>query len=972
MFNAATQTDQDALASGNSSPGPVSESDTGKRTMIETPIQTNEDDVVDSSLNGSPSSPTTLVNTPTDPSSPVDAGHNEYEEAGFEDVQELQTANQELCDENAHLKSSMDDLARALSQEMEKSRVTEERAIAAEGRAAAVEARVAIVAERATHLATRMEHLSKDSGTQVTRTANAGVETVRPRLQMSGMPRDEFDLPSDDEPILEEDQSSNDLDQIQEERNVSRVSIALEPAEGHEIRDTPIEESVGVFQDITVDDAASNSTSMAQILLSAEMAAHQQTREELAQFEEQMTAKDRLLNSTNRLLRDVRKGYEELEQLQTDLQQELDEANLRISELESSTGAESLRGLEFRIITLKTAAAQMLETLVNRDDMIRRGTKELNFFIRLGTKLYTRLRKAEKLLKGALGRDDGLMRLAEQRLPVPVPAEIYPRNTVDENVDNHEGTKPKIQLAIEGPPADLSAMQNTTTVAGYEEVSGEFDTLQLESDMFEMEDGFVVESGNVVDVEAEGPAFSTADSRNAEDLASPSVSVATFEDTLTDPVVPVSLFAFGTPNQTTEPEVHDTARKSGFMFSLESPVQETREASEDKAKKPAFAFGGSFNQESQQKAESTAKKAVFQLSGTPVQANRQETAPGATTPPQGFTFPQQTAAPDVSDVQEDEWEWNDFENEDHKDEENDQKGAGELKFGNYELTRDHTSANEPHTPKAEESAPAKNSPVGTSRQGYVFGGAAPIFGAPETSTPVPNSDADSRSLNVAPSTDFSFGVTNPFKAGPNLFAAGSKVFRAANEGEQKEGPSKRNKTASNFEAPSPINLSPSSSGTKEEESNKKKKTPSIFEAAAGISLSSTSPGSKEEASKKTKTALIFDAAAIVDLSSPSSDNGAAIGASVDPEPKDALRNPKFTFTGGSRFSRAAAKDEGREQEPVPETQTTSMSGTGISNRFSFSPSGVAPTFGGVNNGLANTSNGPPAPSAEKKNPVELG
>lgn len=972
MTDASTQTNQDALANDNSSPNPFSDSETAKKTLIETPIQTNKDDVVDSSSNGSPSLSTTLVNTPTDPSSPVDAGHNEHEEAEFEDVQEPQSTNQELRDENAQLKSSMNDLARALSQEIEKSRIAEERATAVEGRAATAEARVAVVAARATNLSTHMEHLSQDLGTQVTRAANAEAETMRARLEMWGMQRGDF-LASDDEPIPDQHQLRNDLDQIQEEKNVSRSPDALEPAEGHEVRDTPIEKTAGVFQDVAEDHAAASPTPIEQEdLLSAKLAAHQQTREELAQLKEQMTAKDRLLNSTNRLLRDVRRGYEELEQLQTDLQEELDEANLRISELESSTGAESLMALEFRIITLKVAAAQMLEMLANRDDIIRRGTKELNFFIRLGTKLYTRLRKAEKLLKGALGRDDGLMRLAEQRLPIPVPAEIYSPDIVDENVDSHEGSEPKIQLTIEGPPADLSAMQNLKTDTGYEEESGEVDTQQLVSDMLKLQDGGTVDSGDIADVEAEGPVSNNADFQNAEDVASPGVSIATSEDTLKDPVVPVSLFEFGTPNQSIEPEVHYTARKSGFMFSLEPPVQETRKATEDTVKKPVFAFGGTSDQESQQKAKITAKESLFQFPGISVQENRQETPPGATTPPQGFDFPQQTAAPDVSDVQEDEWEWNDFEDEDHKDEANDQKGATERVLGKYEVTRDHASANEPHTPKAKRNATAINRRVKEPRQDLKFGGAAPIFGAPKTSNPDLNSNAGLDSSNFAPKTEFNFGATNTFKAGPNPFTAGSKVFRAANEDEQKEGPSKRNKTASKSETTSSINLSPSSLGTKGEESNKEKKTPSIFETAAGISLSSTSSGSKKEASKKTKTASIFDAAASVDLSSPSSDNGAAIDASVDHEPKGASQNPKFTFTGGSKFLKTAAKDECKKQEQASEIQTTSMSGAGTSNQFSFSPGHVAPKFGGFNNGLATTSNAPPAPFAEKKKPVEVG
>ena len=572
------------------------------------------------------------------------------------------------------------------------------------------------------------------------------------------------------------------------------------------------------------------------------------------------------------------------------------------------------------------------------------------------------------MLKGTLGRDDSHMRLAEQRLPIPVPAEIYSPNIVDENVDSHVGSEPKIQLAIVGPPADFSEMQNIEMVTGYEEVPGEVDTQRLVSEVFEEEDGGAVDRGSVADVEAEGPAFDNADSRNAEDVASPGVFIATSEDTLKEPVVPVSLSTFGTPNQSIEPEGHETARKSGFTFSIKSPVEETRQETENK---PVFAFGGTSDQESQQKAKSTVKESLFQFPGISVQDNRQEIPSGATKLHE-FRFPQQTAVPDVSDVPEGGGEWNDFEDEDHKDEENDQKRAAERVLGNHDVTRDRTSANESHTPKGEENAPAKNIPVGTSRQGFRFGEGAHIFETPKTSNPDLSSNASVDDSNFAPKTEFNFGATNPFKAGPNPFTAGSKIFRAANEDEQKEGPNKKSKNASKFEAPSSFNLSPSSSGTKEEESNKKKKSPSIFEAAAGIKLASPSSGSKKEASKKTKTASIFNAAASVDLSSPSSDNRAAIGTSVEHEPKGAPKSPNFTFTGGSRTSRTAAKDESREQEPVPETLITSMSGTGILDQFSFSPSHVAPTFGRFSNDLANTSNDPLAPSMEKKQSVEVG
>lgn len=89
------------VAAAYSSDSPLSETRTGKKSQIEPSLPTKKDDVVDTSSNGSLSSPNTLINTPTDPSSPVNA---QDERAQMQEslvmVQEIKAANQELRDEN--------------------------------------------------------------------------------------------------------------------------------------------------------------------------------------------------------------------------------------------------------------------------------------------------------------------------------------------------------------------------------------------------------------------------------------------------------------------------------------------------------------------------------------------------------------------------------------------------------------------------------------------------------------------------------------------------------------------------------------------------------------------------------------------------------------------------------------------------------------------------------------------------------
>lgn len=777
---------------------------------------------------------------------------------------------------------------------------------------------------------------------------------------------------------------------------------AQEHSEGHEIRYTQIEETAHVVQNLIEDLAASGSTSMVQeALLSTEMAAHQQTRDELAQIKAQVTAKDSQLRTSQRLLVQATRSHMQLRGIRTNPQTQLDKANSEISLL------------EVRIDALRTEVTRISEKLAKQNDLIRKGSK---FFIRPGTRLFARLNKAEKLLKGALGRADRLMHLAERRLPISAPAGRHFGDIVDKDVDANQDVEPKIQLAIEGPPADFSVMQNAETVSGYEEMLDEIDTEQLIPDIFDVQDGTAVHNGNVANIGAEGPVFDNSDFQKAEDAASSRVPPAICQDTTKKPAVRGSLFAIGTSKQVNEPEVYDTANKSEFTLSPGSPAHKARQETENTAKEPVFTFSGTPAQESQQKAKGTAKKPLFQISAAYAQKPRQGVPSGVTTSPQDSRLAQQAAARVVSGMQapeeiaEDEAEWIDVEDENIDDEENVQKGAAELMLGKYQVTCGQTSADQRDAPKAEEKA-----------QDFTFGVTAPLFGAQTNPNPVQNNNADSGRFNFASATDFNFGTTSAFDASSTLFTARSKTFGDAEEDEQKEGPTKKTRTDPIFKAASSFNVSSPSSGSKEGET-KKTKTASVFDAAASINLSSatfdnkgvigrsvdhdleaasetsrideaeqkegpakkttmapifeaaayinmsySSSGSKEEATKKTKTASVLDTAASVDLSSATFDNKGVIGRSVDHDLKGTSETSRITFMSDLLFSETAAKGEGEKQEPASETKTPSMSRAGTSNKFSFSPSGVMPSFGGFKKGTVGSFNVPSDP-----NPIQAG
>lgn len=473
MIDASTQIDQGAI--GNSSDDPLLATETAKMTTRDASTETNEYDNIYKNSIKNPSSPASLLNTPMDHSSPVDREDGQQQEVvesedvlgetkyGEEKVPEFGIVNQELRDENAELRSSIVDLAMMLSRE--------KKSAGAEKRVAAAEQRAAIAEER---------------------------------------------------------------------------------------------KAAGGSHDFTKDLAAagSNSTVLVQnSLLTAEMAAHEQTREELAQLKNQKLTKDGQLETFQRRLEKDAESYDQLWETHVNLQAEFDKANLRISEfevskgrldfkiralqkqvddlisklemantrnteLEASTGAESLRRLKLAVDTLKAHAARLLETLAARDNTIRKGIVEVRFLMWLGTELHVRLDKAEKLLNGALGRDDGLMRLVAQRFPIPGFVEDHGGDVIEEEVDNNQ---PKLQLVPDRAPAGFAAMQDTEIVSENEAVLDVVDTKRSVSDLFEMQNDTAVDNGTVADVKADGcgSTSNTAGLRNTSSLESVKLSQQT-------------------------------------------------------------------------------------------------------------------------------------------------------------------------------------------------------------------------------------------------------------------------------------------------------------------------------------------------------------------------------------------------------------------------------------------------------------
>lgn len=374
------------------------------------------------------------------------------------------------------------------------------------------------------------------------------------------------------------------------------------------------EENTGETAEEVQDTEDIGSTATVDEALSNELAAHQRTRKELAQLQEQITTKDTQIQTANddylSLLRQSNESHQQLEEGRDDLLEELEEANSRISELQDSNG-DNVRRLEFQVEYLTNAAQRMWDKIADQHNIIRVGCNDLSFYIRLGTKLHARLNRVDRIMKSSrwtpssvraeLGSANRLMRLAEKWFPIAVAAKKH---------------STYIQLAIEGPPADILESIRTESVSGREGGMVDTNVAQLMSNTLDVQEGQSDDSGKLVDVEAGRPALNTFHFSNVRDAAPHTAPTNTSEGTSMD---------------------------SGFTFSTGSPDREIKNT----AKKPVFKFGGTPAQDPRPKAKCKAKEPAPLFAAIPAQETLEDVPSRITASAQIFTFPQQTAPPNV-------------------------------------------------------------------------------------------------------------------------------------------------------------------------------------------------------------------------------------------------------------------------------------------------------------------------------------
>lgn len=276
-------------------------------------------------------------------------------------------------------------------------------------------------------------------------------------------------------------------------------------------------------------------------LMSAEIAVQEQTREELAQLKTQIAAKDSQVEEYRRLLDENKELLDQSNGERNDMQIRLDESNSRISEYEISDRrlnrqvrsfeqqvsglSEHLENANARISELQSVNFTFAENCGDLQnqlarqrsegmrmlDYIRRGGKELRFFVKLSARLYTRLNSVERLSSGAFGRDDRLMRAAARRLSEwNVPVETYFRDV------GRQESVPEPRLAIEGPTVGYSAMEQAEPGFVYEASSDDAALAQLVDEYVEEQNGTTGTNGNDAGDEAEGSVSETGDSESNE------------------------------------------------------------------------------------------------------------------------------------------------------------------------------------------------------------------------------------------------------------------------------------------------------------------------------------------------------------------------------------------------------------------------------------------------------------------------
>ena len=313
------------------------------------------------------------------------------------------------------------------------------------------------------------------------------------------------------------------------------VSTQTDPdevhAENHGGVNVPVAEAAHTFLELT----APILTSTVREAVNTQSMEHERTLQELADAKAQITQKNERIEQYRRDLAEMTESRNQQTQQCDEIQTQLDEANINIEELQTSeSGLEeqaassqvevndlrtaleeaTLRVSELEVekndfedyIGLKDSEIKKLKDgAVNTSNYTRVGIQELKGFLRLSAQLYNRLDNAEKMFKGALGRDDGLMRSAVQNLARwNGLVEKYFRDVV--RTEAEVVSEP--DLAIVGRPADYSAINQVETGDVYEVSADDSRLEQLVDEIY----GAADTNGDVSDVDGvEGPASENAE-----------------------------------------------------------------------------------------------------------------------------------------------------------------------------------------------------------------------------------------------------------------------------------------------------------------------------------------------------------------------------------------------------------------------------------------------------------------------------
>ena len=269
-------------------------------------------------------------------------------------------------------------------------------------------------------------------------------------------------------------------------------------AEIHGSVNVPVAEAAHTFLELT---APLLTSTVQEVLVNTQSIEHERTVQELADVKARITQKDEGIEQYRRDLAEMTESRDQKSQQCGEIQTQLDGANINIEQLNTSKSRleEQAASSQVEVTDLRTAVEEatlrVLELEVERDNFgiyielkdgeikklkddavktrcnIRTGFQELEGFLQLSAKLYDRLNRAEKLLKGALGRDDRLMSSAAKNLARwGVLVETYFRDVVRTEAE----VVAELDLAIVRRPASTFNFRDTIPLeAGSSSSSGD-------------------------------------------------------------------------------------------------------------------------------------------------------------------------------------------------------------------------------------------------------------------------------------------------------------------------------------------------------------------------------------------------------------------------------------------------------------------------------------------------------------------